>query len=107
MVALRDAKLRDIVVAMGASTDSVVNRTRYNQCDFAAIADYDLLAVFMETAKERQVRVRVKNVHTTDLFYSPDVGMFDAEKKTCLRRLIWKLGLYKPPQSMVLSVFVC
>lgn len=92
---LRDVKLRDIVVAMGASTDSQVNRTRYNQCDFSAIADYDLLAVFMETAKERQTQVRVGNIHTTDLFYSPDAGMFDAaEKMNVLAVDMEAAGLY-------------
>ena len=31
-------KLRDIVIAMGASTDSAVNRTRFRGCDLAALA---------------------------------------------------------------------
>jgi len=46
-----DIKLEDIVIAMGASTDSNVNRQRLNNFDFAAIADYDLLDSVVSTAK--------------------------------------------------------
>ena len=38
-----DVNLGDLVVAMGASTDSNVNRLRFNGHDYAAIADYGLL----------------------------------------------------------------
>lgn len=72
-----DVKVRDIVIAMGACTDSKVNQMRYKNYDFAATANYDLLATMVETAKERNVKVRVGNVHTADLFYSPDADMFD------------------------------
>ena len=72
-----DVKVRDIVIAMGACTDSKVNQMRYKNYDFAATANYDLLATMVETAKECNVKVRVGNVHTADLFYSPDADMFD------------------------------
>ena len=36
-------KVRDIILGMGASTDSVANRKRLGGFDFAAIADYRLL----------------------------------------------------------------
>ncbi|MFO7300737.1 MAG: purine-nucleoside phosphorylase, partial [Actinomycetes bacterium] len=36
-------KVRDIVIAIGACTDSGVNRVRYGGYDFAATADYWLL----------------------------------------------------------------
>lgn len=37
--------LRDIIIAMGACTDSKVNRMRFKGHDFAAIADFNLLNV--------------------------------------------------------------
>lgn len=41
-VAVRaDVKLRDVVIGMGACTDSKVNRLRFKDHDFAAIADFD------------------------------------------------------------------
>ena len=49
----KDIKLRDIVVAMGASTDSKVNQTRYQGHDFAAIADYGLLENLLTQPKHK------------------------------------------------------
>ncbi|KYP97689.1 purine nucleoside phosphorylase, partial [Sodalis-like endosymbiont of Proechinophthirus fluctus] len=38
-----DVNVRDIVIGMGASTDSKVNRMRFKDHDFAAIADFDMV----------------------------------------------------------------
>ncbi len=38
-----DIKVRDVVIGMGASTDSKVNRIRFKGHDFAAIADYKMV----------------------------------------------------------------
>ena len=46
----KDIKVRDIIVAMGACTDSRVNQMRYGNYDYAATANYELLANLMETA---------------------------------------------------------
>ena len=37
----KDLKLNDIVIPMGASTDSKVNRIRFKGNDFASLADYE------------------------------------------------------------------
>jgi purine-nucleoside phosphorylase len=63
-------KLRDLVIAMGASTDSKVNRMRLLDHDFAAIADYQVLSTAVETAKRLNKPVHVGNVFSADLFYS-------------------------------------
>jgi purine-nucleoside phosphorylase len=68
----RDLELREIVIAMGASTDSKVNRARFGDHDFAAIADYELLRAAVDTAGAAGKNVRVGNVYTADLFYHPD-----------------------------------
>ena len=64
-------KLRDIVIAMGASTDSNVNRTRFNGFDFAALADYELLHNMVSAAKAQDVPFHVANVFSSDLFFPP------------------------------------
>ena len=74
-----DVKLMDVIIAMGASTDSKVNRIRFHNHDFAAIADYGLLETAVNKAREQEVNVRVGNVFSADLFYSPD-GMELFEK---------------------------
>lgn len=70
-------KLRDIVIGMGASTDSNVNRMRFGGCDFAAIASFDLLQKAVTTARDLGVRYHVGNLFSADLFYAPDPGMFE------------------------------
>ncbi|MBD8513618.1 purine-nucleoside phosphorylase [Photobacterium sp. WH77] len=76
-----DIKLMDIVIAMGASTDSKVNRIRFNNHDFAAIADFHLLETAVNQAREQNVPVRVGNVFSADLFYSPEADLFDKMNK--------------------------
>jgi purine-nucleoside phosphorylase len=70
-------KLGDIVLAMGASTDSKVNRLRLMDHDYAAIADFDLLARAVTVANERKRDVIVGNVFSADLFYTPQPELFD------------------------------
>lgn len=69
-------KVRDVVIAAGASTDSVVNRKRLGGFDFAAIADYRLLESVVKTADARQQSVHIGNVFSADLFYEPDANQF-------------------------------
>ena len=90
-----DINVRDVIIAMGACTDSQVNRVRFQGHDFAATANYDLLATVVDTAKARGTKVRVGNVYTADLFYSPDASMFDtAEKMGILGVEMEAAGLY-------------
>ena len=71
-----DVKLRDIVIAQGASTDSNVNRMRFGGYDLAALASFDLLQKAVRIAEAHGVRYHVGNIFSADLFYTPDPGMF-------------------------------
>ena len=73
----KKVKVRDVLIGMGACTDSGVNRTRFGGHDFSAIADFDLLAAHVSAARELNVPVRVGNLFSADLFYTPDSGAFD------------------------------
>ena len=64
--------LRDIVIAMTASTDSSHNRLRFGGTDFAPCADYALLARACSLASERQLRFHTGNILSTDTFYQDD-----------------------------------
>lgn len=70
-------RLRDLVIAQGASTDSNVNRMRFGGYDFAALASFDLLRKAADAAEARGVRYHVGNIFSADLFYTPDVAMFE------------------------------
>ena len=76
-----DVKVRDVLIGMGACTDSRVNRLRFKDQDFAAIADFDLLNAVVKAADARGTKVRVGNVFSADLFYTPDPSMFDTMEK--------------------------
>lgn len=76
-----DVKLRDIVIGMGACTDSKVNRIRFKDHDFAAIADFEMIKNAVDTAKKLGIKTRVGNLFSADLFYTPDPHMFDLMEK--------------------------
>ncbi|MGI9271801.1 MAG: purine-nucleoside phosphorylase [Woeseiaceae bacterium] len=71
-----DVKLRDIIIAMGASTDSNCNRMRFGGYDYAALASYDLVRKAVDAAEQTKVRYHVGNIFSADLFYTPDPDMF-------------------------------
>ena len=76
-----DVQLRDIVIAMGASTDSGVNRMRFGGYDLAALASFDLVEKAVAAARAAGVRFHVGNIFSADLFYTPDTAMFETMAK--------------------------
>ena len=70
-------KVRDIIVGMGASTDSGVNRARFGGYDFAAVADWGLTRGVVESAEEQGIEVKVGSLFSADLFYTPQPELFD------------------------------
>ncbi|MGH8196485.1 MAG: purine-nucleoside phosphorylase [Woeseiaceae bacterium] len=76
-----NVKLRDVLIAMGASTDSGVNRMRFGGYDFAAIASFRLVRNAVMAAEKNNVRYHVGNIFSADLFYTPDTDMFETMAK--------------------------
>lgn len=74
-------KLRDIIIGLGACTDSKVNRLKFDDNDFAAIADYQLVHNAVTGAKAKNLNVLVGNIFSTDLFYTPQMQVFDTMEK--------------------------
>ena len=90
-----DVKVRDVIIGMGACTDSGVNRGRFQGYDFAAIANYNLLANAVTAAKAQGIAAKVGNLYTADLFYSPNDTMFDTvENMNVLAVEMEAAGLY-------------
>jgi purine-nucleoside phosphorylase len=88
-------KLGDVIVAMGASTDSKVNRVRFMDHDFAAVADHGLLATAVGAARELGVPLHVGSVFSSDFFYSPQPQMFDVMESMGILAVEMELaGLY-------------
>lgn len=76
-----DVKLRDIIIAMGASTDSNCNRMRFGGYDYAALASFNLVEKAVAAAKAAKVSYHVGNIFSADLFYTPDPAMFETMAK--------------------------
>jgi purine-nucleoside phosphorylase len=72
-----DVELRDVIIAMGASTDSGVNRMRFGGYDLAALASFDLVEKAVAAARAAGVKFHVGNIFSADLFYTPDTDMFE------------------------------
>lgn len=62
----------DIVLALGAGTDSRVNRLRFRGYDLATTASWPLLHRVVREAERRGRQIHVGNIFSSDLFYHPD-----------------------------------
>jgi purine-nucleoside phosphorylase len=67
---LDSVRLRDVVLAISACTDSSMNRIRFEGLDYAPAADFGLLRAAHEVAVSRGVSVHVGPVFSADSFYS-------------------------------------
>ncbi|MDN6279843.1 MAG: purine-nucleoside phosphorylase [Psychroflexus sp.] len=65
-----DIKLRDVVIAMAASTTSSLNRNRFDGGDFAPTASFELFKKAVQIAQENNIDVKAGNVLSSDLFYT-------------------------------------
>ncbi len=62
-------RLRDVVIAMAASTDSHMHRRALGDLDFAPVADFGLLEAAVAAARRRGLGVHVGGVASMDTFY--------------------------------------
>ncbi|QCI24571.1 purine-nucleoside phosphorylase [Buchnera aphidicola (Muscaphis stroyani)] len=76
-----DIKLRDVVISMGASTDSKFNRARFKNHDFAAISDFKMILNAASVANKMKIKVNIGNFFTTDSFYTEDQETLNILKK--------------------------
>ncbi|MTI32328.1 purine-nucleoside phosphorylase [Xanthovirga aplysinae] len=66
-------KLNDLVLPMATSTTSSLNKNIFQGCDFAPVADFDLLLAAKQQAEKIGADAHVGNVLTVDAFYEePD-----------------------------------
>ncbi len=66
---LAPTKLRDVVIAISASTDSKINRRTYGDLDVAPAASFELLERAVSKARESGIAHHVGMVASGDLFY--------------------------------------
>lgn len=74
----KNLNLKDIVIGMGACTDSnYISQFNLNG-NFAPICSYDLLQKTVEKAKELNLKVTVGNILSSDVFYNPSNDVYKA-----------------------------
>ncbi|HEV7711080.1 MAG TPA: purine-nucleoside phosphorylase [Asanoa sp.] len=73
-----DLQLRDVIAASGASTDSNMNRARFDGLiDYAPVADFGLLRNAVDIAERRGIAMRVGPILAADAFYTDRPDLFD------------------------------
>ncbi len=71
-------KLRDVVAAIGSSTDSNMNRARFDGLiDYAPVADFGLLRAAVDVAEAQGVAMRVGPILAADAFYTDRPDLYD------------------------------
>ena len=68
----KDAKLKDVVFGLGASTDSAFAKQFNVNGAIAPMCSYDLLSSAVKVAQEMDIDAKVGNFYTTDVFYNFD-----------------------------------
>lgn len=69
-----DIKIRDIILAVSASTDSSFAAQYDLRGSFAPCADFDLLSKAAALCVSEGIRFRAGNILSTDIFYNSDPG---------------------------------
>jgi len=68
--------LREIVIAMAASTISTPSRGIFQELSFSPCADFDLLEAAVREARNRKIVTHVGGIYSSDVFYDerPDLN---------------------------------
>ncbi len=72
----KQVKVRDIVLAMAASSTSGINNLRFKGANYAPTANFDLFCKAIEVAKSKNISLKAGNVLTSDEFYEDNPEEF-------------------------------
>lgn len=75
----RDVCIRDIVLALGACTNSAYAKTFRLPGDFAPTADYGLLKTCADEAGRLGLKTHIGSVLSSDVFYADESGLPDEQ----------------------------
>ena len=74
----KEVKIRDIIIAMAASSTSGINNSRFINNDYSPTANFELFMKAAQYAKTQNIPIKAGNVLSADEFYNDD---FDTYKK--------------------------
>jgi len=72
----KDVKIRDIVIAMAASSTSGINNSRFINADYSPTANFELFMKAVNYAKEHKIPVKAGNVLSADEFYDDNYDSY-------------------------------
>ncbi|OYX23207.1 MAG: purine-nucleoside phosphorylase [Flavobacteriales bacterium 32-35-8] len=72
----KDINIRDIVIAMAASTTSGINNSRFINADYSPTANFELFMKAAIYAKENNIPIKAGNVLSADEFYDDDPDFY-------------------------------
>ena len=74
----KEVEIRNIVIAMSASTNSGLNSIRFNGADYAPTVSFELFQKALEIAKKKSIPLKAGNILSSDEFYADE---FESYKK--------------------------
>lgn len=89
-----EVKLRDVVIAMSASTNSAYGERYGFKGTLAPTANFEMLSYAVEAAKEKGTSIKVGSVFTTDSFYADKSVNENARELNLLCAEMETAGLY-------------
>ena len=72
----KHVEIRDVVLAMAASSNSGVNELRFGGANYAPTADFGLFMKAVESARAKNIPIKAGNVFSSDIFYEDDKEAF-------------------------------
>lgn len=72
----KEIGIRDIIIAMAASSTSGINRSRFKNADYAPTANFELFLKACTYAKEHNIPIKAGNILSADEFYEDDFNNF-------------------------------
>ncbi|XBC40710.1 MAG: purine-nucleoside phosphorylase [Buchnera aphidicola (Nurudea yanoniella)] len=90
----KDINVNDLIIGLGASTDSKINRLRFHDNDFSAVANFNLVHNLVVSSKNLGIKVNVGSFFTTDSFYHDNEVLSDIKKFNILGIEMETAGLY-------------
>ncbi|MHA7844112.1 MAG: purine-nucleoside phosphorylase [Winogradskyella sp.] len=72
----KNVKIRDVVLAMAASSTSGVNELRFGGADYAPTADFGLFLKAVKAAEAKNISIHAGNVLSSDEFYEDNIESY-------------------------------
>jgi len=73
----KNIQLRDVVLAMSASTNSALNQQRFNGAQYSPTADFTLFQKAVRMAEQNKIQYHAGNVFSSDIFYADHKDYYD------------------------------